>query len=221
MGGQPRVGHPQAAASAATIPNASGKIDGTTAASAERQQRCTRCRCSSGPVEESTRRARARPRVVPARAGSRRTPRSPPVRPANPALRARVGRPCSQSAFRSRRRLAVATSAKNHSASLAALSSSGSRSRRIPGVRRIERPPRRAGRPVPRPTALVTNSIHVHTGRHLPDAVDVTDHVLEDLADVRRSRRRPRARRASDSPSPALRARGSPRIEYSSSEPCA
>ena len=43
-------GEPAAAASAATIPNASGKIDGTTVASAS-GSRCTRCRCSSGPVK--------------------------------------------------------------------------------------------------------------------------------------------------------------------------
>ena len=43
-------GQPAAAASAATIPNASGKIDGTTATSAS-GSRWTRWRCSSGPVK--------------------------------------------------------------------------------------------------------------------------------------------------------------------------
>ena len=47
------LGAPVAAASAATIPNASGKIDGTTLSSAS-GSRCTRCRCSSGP-EKSVR----------------------------------------------------------------------------------------------------------------------------------------------------------------------
>ena len=46
-----RRARPAAAASAATIPNASGKIDGTTATSAS-GSRWTRCRCSSGPGEE-------------------------------------------------------------------------------------------------------------------------------------------------------------------------
>ena len=43
-------GEPAAAASAATIPNASGKIDGTTVTSAS-GSRWTRWRCSSGPVK--------------------------------------------------------------------------------------------------------------------------------------------------------------------------
>ena len=42
-------GEPAAPASAATMPNASGKIDGTTVTSAS-GRRCARCRCSSGPV---------------------------------------------------------------------------------------------------------------------------------------------------------------------------
>ena len=48
-------GQPAAAASAATMPNASGKIDGTTATS-QSGSRCTRCRCSSGAGEERARR---------------------------------------------------------------------------------------------------------------------------------------------------------------------
>ncbi len=47
-----RGGQPADAASAATIPNASGKIDGTTQASAS-ASRWTRCRCSSGPVKRT------------------------------------------------------------------------------------------------------------------------------------------------------------------------
>ena len=43
-------GTPAAAASAATIPKASGKIDGTTATS-QSGSRCTRWRCSSAPVK--------------------------------------------------------------------------------------------------------------------------------------------------------------------------
>ena len=43
-------GTPADAASAATIPNASGKIEGT-AATSQSGSRWARCRCSSGPVK--------------------------------------------------------------------------------------------------------------------------------------------------------------------------
>ena len=47
-------GEPQAAASAATIPNASGKIDGVTPLTSASAHRCARWRCSRRPSEERT-----------------------------------------------------------------------------------------------------------------------------------------------------------------------
>ena len=62
--------------------------------------------------------------------------------------------------------------------------------------------------------------VHVDAGRHLVDALDVADDLVEHLADVRRAdERRVRARRAP--PRPTRSSSGRPRIEYSSSEPCA
>ena len=91
-------GQPAAAASAATMPNASGKIEGTTHASAS-ASRWTRCRCSSAPVNRTSGPACASS----ARRGPRRTRRSRPARRGPRAPRAAGGRPCCASACRSRR----------------------------------------------------------------------------------------------------------------------
>ena len=117
---------PAAAASAATIPNASGKIDGTTATSTS-GSRWTRWRCSSGPVKSVPRR---RERLELAR-GSRRSRRSPRARRARAAPRAAPARPCSRSACRSRGR--SARRPRRTRSSRSALPSSGSRSFALPG----------------------------------------------------------------------------------------
>ena len=77
-------GEPQAAASAATMPNASGNADGVTPTSAS-GHRCARWRCSSGPVKSTRHPARRRlelvahvapnPTITAARPGCGRAPR--------------------------------------------------------------------------------------------------------------------------------------------------
>ena len=75
----------------------------------------------------------------------------------------------------------------------------------------------RGERLVPR---LGAELVDVDAGRHLVDAVDVADDLLEHLADVLRADEDGLgAARATPSPTPASSA--FPRIEYSSSEPCA
>ena len=70
-------GEPHAAASAATMPNTSGKTDGTTLTSAS-GHRCARWRCCSGPVNRTSGPARA---ASSARAGPGRGPPPLPGRP--------------------------------------------------------------------------------------------------------------------------------------------
>ena len=106
-------------------------------------------------------------------------------------------------------------------ASRSAFPSSGRRGPGVAGVRRIARLPRASSPASASSAALRGELVDVDAGRHLDDRLDVgrrpRSSTAADVLGADEGRLgRLRAPRA-----PSARARGRPRIEYSSSEPCA
>ena len=207
-------GEPAAAASAATIPNASGKIDGTTVDVGERQQmhevamleRAGEERALGGASASSVRAVRAEADDDEPRVERRASPRAAPARPS------------ARSASRSRRRSARRRRGTPRAARRCPRPAGAPR--RCPGSAGRARASVEQRRRARRRDPASTNSSTSTPGGTSTHALDVADDVLEHVAGCARSRRRsPRPARATRAPTRS--SSGRPRIEYSSSEPCA
>ena len=184
-----------------------GRSDGTTATS-QSGSRWTRCRCSSAPVKSVPGGASAS-----SSRGSRRSRRSRRALASRAAPRAARGRLCSRSASRSRRRSAARRRRTREARGVVCVRMALVAVRRVAARLLDERRERRRH-------GARARIVDVDAGRHLVDAVDVSDHVLEHARGCARSRRTPPSAPASAS-APQRSSSALPRIEYSSSEPCA